>query len=127
MSDFEVFLRALLVLGSVFFTIVCVHINLLRAHTKNWVPTVANVSKLVEGGEASSFYRLQYMFDGETYRIETSPWLFPTCSAKTGSQITVLVNPSNPKQCATMMPRRASGSYGLPDSARPQGASQPQS
>ncbi|RVC64736.1 MAG: hypothetical protein EOS65_16560 [Mesorhizobium sp.] len=99
------FLVTFLLCGAAFLAAVFIHQNWLRDHTKDWVPTAAEVLKLIDGGDGPNSYLLQYSFDGEVYRIETSPWLFPVCVAKAGSVITVLVNPKTPRECAGKLPQ----------------------
>lgn len=95
------FLLAFLVCGAILLAVVFIHQNWLRNHTRDWVPTAAEVLKFIDGGEGPNRYLLQYVFDGKVYRIETSPWLVPVCTAsKAGSQINVLVNPYSPYRCA---------------------------
>ncbi|MER8386535.1 hypothetical protein NKI19_27890 [Mesorhizobium sp. M0751] len=102
MSNFDPsFLLACLICGGIFFAFVFIHSRWLREHTKDWVRCAAEVLDRIEGGDGPDRYLLKYEFDGTVYRVETSPWLVPVCTAKAGSQITVLINPYNPHQCAS--------------------------
>ncbi|RUU87519.1 MAG: hypothetical protein EOS73_22445 [Mesorhizobium sp.] len=95
------FILACLICGAIFLTAVFIHNSWLRSHTRDWTPTSAEVLKFIDGGEGPNRYLLQYVIDGTVYRIETSPWLVPFCTASNaGSQIDVLVNPYSPYQCA---------------------------
>jgi hypothetical protein len=101
-SNFDpTFLLACLICGGIFFAFVFVQSTWLREHTKDWVPIAAEVLELVEGGDGPNHYLLQYVFKGTVYRVKTSPWLVPACTAKAGSQITVLINPYSPHECAS--------------------------
>lgn len=99
------FLLAFILCGAAVVAVAIIHQNWLRDHTRHWVPTTAEVLKFIDGGDGSDTYLLQYSFDGEVYRIETSPWLFPLGAAKAGSIITVLVNPKAPRECAGKLPQ----------------------
>lgn len=93
------------VLCSIFFPaafIACIliHCAYLARETANWVPTATTILERLDGGDSQDTYMLRYAYDGREYSVRSSLWLAPSLHGEVGSQVLVLVDPSNPTRYA---------------------------
>ena len=92
-------LNSMLLFGA-FIACILIYRAWLVRKTANWFPTYATVLERLDGGDSQDTYLLRYIYDGREYCVRSSLWLAPNLHGEVGSQVLVLVDPSNPSRYA---------------------------